>query len=108
MTAMPAGILHALLATALFGASTPLAKLLLGQMAPTLVAGLLYAGRGIGLCGCLLWRAMRQRGAAPDLRAGAIVAGGVAGPLLRLAGLAPMPVSASSCCTRRPTCVSGP
>lgn len=106
---MPAGILHALLAAALFGASTPLAKLLLGQMAPTLLAGLLYAGSGLGLCGCLLWRAMRQRGAAPDLRAGqqvarlrgrdigwlagAIAAGGVAGPLLLLAGLAAMPAS---------------
>ena len=34
---MPAGILHAMLAAALFGASTPLAKLLVGQMAPTLL-----------------------------------------------------------------------
>ena len=106
---MPAGILHALLAAALFGASTPLAKLLVGQMAPTLLAGLLYAGSGIGLCACLLWRLMRRRAAAPAERAGqqvarlrgrdvgwlagAIAAGGVAGPLLLLMGLASMPAS---------------
>ncbi len=106
---MPAGILHALLAAALFGASTPLAKLLGAQMAPTLLAGLLYAGSGIGLCACLLWRAVRQRRQTPAARAGqqvarlrgrdigwlagAIAAGGVAGPLLLLAGLASMPAS---------------
>jgi len=39
----PAGIDAALLAAALFGASTPLAKALLGGVEPVLLAGLLYA-----------------------------------------------------------------
>jgi hypothetical protein len=39
------------LATALlFGASTPLAKLLIGDVAPLLLAGLRYLGSGFGLC----------------------------------------------------------
>ena len=38
------GILYALLAALLFGASTPLAKSLLPQMTPLLLAGLLYLG----------------------------------------------------------------
>jgi len=39
----------AILSALLFGASTPLAKLLLGQVNPWLLAGLLYAGAGVGL-----------------------------------------------------------
>jgi drug/metabolite transporter (DMT)-like permease len=38
------GVIYALLAAALFGASTPLAKELLGDMHPITLAGLLYAG----------------------------------------------------------------
>ena len=44
------GIPMALASAALFGASTPLAKLLLGAgVSPWLLAGLLYLGSGIGL-----------------------------------------------------------
>jgi drug/metabolite transporter (DMT)-like permease len=43
------GILFALLSAALFGASTPLAKFLLGSISPRMMAGLLYLGAGIGL-----------------------------------------------------------
>jgi drug/metabolite transporter (DMT)-like permease len=43
------GILFALLSAVLFGASTPLAKALLGEVSPWLLAGLLYLGSGIGL-----------------------------------------------------------
>jgi drug/metabolite transporter (DMT)-like permease len=43
------GILIALGAALLFGASTPLAKLALSSANPLLVAGLLYLGSGIGL-----------------------------------------------------------
>ena len=43
------GILFALLSAALFGASTPLAKALLGEISPWLLAGLLYLGSGLGL-----------------------------------------------------------
>ena len=40
-------IAFALLSAALFGASTPLAKILLGSTSPLLLAGLLYLGAGI-------------------------------------------------------------
>jgi hypothetical protein len=42
------GILIALGAALLFGASTPLAKLALFSAHPLLVAGLLYLGSGVG------------------------------------------------------------
>lgn len=42
------GIMSALAAAALFGASTPLAKLLVGAVPPVLLAGVLYLGSGIG------------------------------------------------------------
>ena len=41
--------LFALAAAALFGASTPLAKLLLGDLPPLALAGLLDLGSGLGL-----------------------------------------------------------
>ena len=43
------GPLLALASAALFGASTPVAKLLLGVTDPLLLAGLLYLGSGVGL-----------------------------------------------------------
>lgn len=43
------GILGALVAAVLFGASTPIAKVLVGEIPPVLLAGLLYAGSGVGL-----------------------------------------------------------
>ena len=46
---LPRGAGSALLAALLFGASTPVAKFLLGDIAPVLLAGLFYAGSGIGL-----------------------------------------------------------
>lgn len=86
------GIVPALAAALLFGASTPLAKLLLGTVDPWILAGLLYLGAGLGLgCAMLLRRA---RGEAPlRLRhaprlAVAVVFGGVLGPLLLMSGLA--------------------
>ncbi len=90
------GILLALLSAALFGASTPLAKLLLGSVDPWLMAGLLYLGAGTGLAGVHLSRALLRLPAveAPLRRSDApwlalvILAGGVAGPLLLMLGLA--------------------
>ena len=93
---MNAGIGCALGAAALFGASTPFAKLLLGEVSPLMLAGILYLGSGIGLA---LWLALRAR-LYPDERfsalmsadlpwlAAAILAGGVAGPILLMQGLA--------------------
>ena len=45
------GVLYALASAALFGASTPAAKLLLGTLDPFVLAGLLYCGAGIGVAG---------------------------------------------------------
>jgi len=46
----PPGVLLAILSTILFGASTPLAKLVLGNgVSPWLLASLLYLGSGVGL-----------------------------------------------------------
>jgi drug/metabolite transporter (DMT)-like permease len=87
------GIALALASAMLFGVSTPLAKLLLGEIDPWLLAGLLYLGSGGGL---LIVKLLRGSGhdEAPLSRAdlpwlaGAIAAGGVAGPLLLMVGLA--------------------
>jgi len=56
-------VIHALLAAALFGASTPFAKLLVGEMSPWLLAGLLYLGSGLGLAAA---RLIRDRGWTPS------------------------------------------
>lgn len=84
----------ALAAAALFGASTPFAKLLLGDISPVLLAGLLYLGSGIGLALFRLAQGSsgRPREAPLGARdwawlAGAILAGGVAAPVLLLWGL---------------------
>ncbi|KXV49216.1 hypothetical protein AD945_04955 [Gluconobacter albidus] len=90
------GILFALLSAILFGASTPFAKLLLGSVDPWMMAGLLYLGSGIGLAAVHLLRWMRGRPVAEaPLRRGdlpwlalVILAGGIAGPLLLMLGLA--------------------
>lgn len=92
------GVAAALGAAALFGASTPLAKLLTGIVTPILLAGLLYLGAGIGLFAwsglCSLVgpeRAAREaaltRQDVPWLAA-AILTGGVIGPVLLMLGLA--------------------
>lgn len=89
------GIVLALASAVLFGASTPLAKLLLGAIDPWLTAGLLYLGAGLGLSAVHLGRsAMRLPTAEAPLRlgdlpclAGVVLAGGVAGPLLLMLGL---------------------
>lgn len=59
MRRLSPSITAALTAAALFGASTPLAKTLLRDLHPVLLAGLLYLGSGIGLG---LTRIVRDRG----------------------------------------------
>jgi len=100
------GALLALGSAALFGASTPFAKLLLGGgLSPWLLAGLLYLGSGIGLA--LARAALRGRltGAAheaPLRRADlpwlglVILCGGALGPILLMAGLATTPASSAA------------
>jgi drug/metabolite transporter (DMT)-like permease len=83
-------IIWALASAALFGASTPLAKVLLGEIAPVMLAAVLYLGSGFGLALCLAFREPSAPVAKTDWPwlAGAIAAGGVAGPLLLMYGLA--------------------
>jgi drug/metabolite transporter (DMT)-like permease len=99
------GIAFALLAAALFGLSTPLAKSVSPHVEPVLLAGLLYLGSGIGFGAYFLLRLARKqvgpreaslkRADAPWL-AGAILTGGLIGPLLLMWGLAQTPASSAS------------
>lgn len=90
------GVALALASAALFGASTPAAKALLGALSPWLLAGLLYLGSGLGLSLILVARKLLKLRAeeapirAGDLPwlAGAVLFGGVVGPVLLMAGLA--------------------
>ena len=99
-------ILYALASSMLFGLSTPAAKVLLGDVSPIVLAGLLYCGAGIGMAilrGFSHWwvskssdrEAGLERTALPWL-AGATVAGGVIGPILLMIGLANTRASTAS------------
>ncbi|MFZ3183981.1 MAG: hypothetical protein WA173_07545 [Pseudomonas sp.] len=71
------GVLAALGAAVLFGAGTPLAKLLLNSISPWLLAGLLYLGSGLGVApflGTLLAVAMGDPVTLPLLIAGSLMA----------------------------------
>jgi drug/metabolite transporter (DMT)-like permease len=97
----------ALLAAALFGATTPLAKALLGTLSPFMVAGLFYLGSGLGLAITIFLRRAKQGTNARlnerqlHLRElpwliGAIAMGGIAGPALLMLGLNVTPAATSS------------
>ncbi|MBA5687075.1 DMT family transporter [Rugamonas apoptosis] len=93
------GIAAAIGAAVLFGAGTPLAKLLLAGVHPWMLAGLLYLGSGIGLTLYrLISRAQPARLAPGEAwwLAGAIASGGVIGPVLLMLGLSAMPASGAS------------
>jgi drug/metabolite transporter (DMT)-like permease len=84
----------ALGAALLFGASTPAAKLLIGQVQPQLLAGLLYLGSGLGLLLVSIVAKTFQRSRHTILKrsdlpwlAGAVLFGGIVGPLLLMIGL---------------------
>lgn len=89
---MNTSVIYALAAAALFGASTPLAKVLGTEVSPVMLAGLLYLGSGLGL---LLVRCVRDRGwKRSGLGAGewpwllgAILFGGILGPVALMFGL---------------------
>jgi len=99
------GATAALLAAVLFGVCTPLAKAISPHADPVLMAGLLYLGSGLGL-GAYAWlrgrckssgaqEANLTRKDVPWL-VGAIVAGGMLGPVLLMWGLAKTPASSAS------------
>lgn len=89
------GLLLALASAVLFGASTPASKALLAELTPFQLAGLLYLGAALGMAPAVArerWRADRVRvtamGRTHVLRlAGAVLAGGLVGPVLLLFGL---------------------
>ena len=99
-------IVLALISAVLFGASTPAAKALLGAIDPAVLAGLLYCGAGVGV-GIL--RRLRTRFLSTSASAevslstnewpwliGAILTGGIIGPLLLMLGLARTEASSAS------------
>ena len=99
-------VLLALLSAALFGVSTPAAKVLLGSVNPVVLAGLLYCGAGIGVA--ILRRVARPLLMSADTKeaplsnsdvpwlAGAILAGGIVGPVLLMFGLSRTEASTAS------------
>lgn len=86
------GAIYGLLAAALFGASAPVSKWLLGQVEPLSLAALLYLGAALPLW---LARAVRRpaqveaplRKSDVPLASAIVLLGGVAGPLCLLFGL---------------------
>jgi drug/metabolite transporter (DMT)-like permease len=87
----------ALASAALFGASTPAAKALLGTTDPAILAGLFYCGAGLGIAILRrLWLARAPDGTVPGpplgatdwpWLAGVIITGGILGPILLMLGL---------------------
>jgi len=94
----------ALVSAALFGASTPFAKLLIGSVDPWLLAGLLYLASGVGLALVLAFRrvlglasreAPLRRRDLPWL-VGIVAFGGGIGPVLLMLGLVTTSASTAS------------
>jgi drug/metabolite transporter (DMT)-like permease len=99
------GVAAALAAAALFGASTPLAKLLVRDLNPWMLAGLLYLGSGLGLAITRWWRLMQPgdhrsecllRGSDWFWLLAAVVAGGLAAPVFLMFGLTSTSASTAS------------
>jgi drug/metabolite transporter (DMT)-like permease len=93
-------ILQALLAAVFFGASAPISKLLLGDIAPVFLASFLYLGSGTGIALVKLTQpkgseAGIARADAPWL-AGAIISGGILAPIVLMVSLQNTPASTAS------------
>jgi drug/metabolite transporter (DMT)-like permease len=97
----------ALFAALLFGATTPLAKLLLHQVHPALLAGLFYLGSGIALETLVAFKTSLPQSAkgSDDAKlsikdlpwlVGAVFFGGMLGPLLLMLGLSKVTASTAS------------
>ncbi len=84
-----------LLAAALFGASTPIARALLDGIGPLTLAGLFYLGAALGTAPwALRGHAGEARRREDGLRlAGAVLFGGIVGPVLVLLGLRMAPAA---------------
>ena len=96
-------MLQALLAAIFFGASAPIAKLLLGNTAPIFLAAFLYIGSGTGIALVKLTQRMRSKEVEagikpPDIKwlAGAIISGGILAPIVLMISLQNTPASTAS------------
>lgn len=96
-------ILQALLAAVFFGASAPLAKLLLGDIAPVFLAAFLYLGSGTGISLVKLSQWIRSKDFEAGIRqtdvkwlAGAIISGGILAPIVLMISLQNTPASTAS------------
>ncbi|HUG34321.1 MAG TPA: DMT family transporter [Anaerolineales bacterium] len=96
-------ILEALLAAVFFGASAPVAKLLLGDIAPIFLAAFLYLGSGSGIALVKLTQWMRSKDVEAGIKradvkwlAGAIVSGGILAPIVLMISLQITPASTAS------------
>jgi drug/metabolite transporter (DMT)-like permease len=88
------GAVCGLTAAALFGVSTPLAKALLLDSGPLVLAALFYLGAGIGLLVPIAWRRIQGSSPEAELRRSdvpwlltLVVLGGIVAPVLMLYGL---------------------
>lgn len=97
--------LPAVLAAIFFGISTPLVKILLGDVDPVVLAGLLYLGAGLGMLIFHAGRSLTQKrliNEAPLKRSdiwwliGAVAAGGVLGPIAQMIGINLSPAATAS------------
>jgi drug/metabolite transporter (DMT)-like permease len=97
-------ILQALTAAIFFGASAPIAKLLLGDnIAPIYLAAFLYLGSGTGTFLVRLTQRMRTKDSEADIKstdikwlAGAIISGGILAPIILMISLQNTPASTAS------------
>jgi len=98
-------ILFALAAAALFGASAPLAKLLLVEIHPLPLAALLYLGSGLGLLFHKFFLRIGQSGPKKEAKLGkadtpwligATVSGGIAAPVVLMFSLKTTPAATAS------------
>lgn len=98
--------IYVLIAAALFGASTPIAKLLLERMSALSLAALAYGGGGIALAFAWLVRHLHSTGAQKARSGwsrseilnlwGAIISGGVLAPVVLFSSLSRMPAGSAS------------
>lgn len=96
-------ILQALVAALFFGASAPIAKLLLGDVPPVLMAAFLYIGSGTGISLIKLYQRLTRNQREAGIRrpnvgwlAGAIISGGILAPILLMVSLKNTPASTAS------------
>ncbi len=97
------GVAYALASAALFGLTAPASKVLLDNVDPFFLAGLLYLGAGVGLSAFRLFNRLQGKDAEAAISradwpwlAMAIGMGGIVGPILLMFGLSRISASSAS------------